>query len=167
MVVVESALSHKVFARRLEGQPHVDVDRLTIGLGKAGAIVAFAYFFLKLQGVVDGHAWGYLPTGYGALFLVETVGFVLVPSLLYAYGARNGRVRLIKIAAAMTIFGIVLNRLNVSIFAFNWQDPVRYWPSWMEVAVSLSLVTVGVLAFRWICNRMPILFEDPAFSHDE
>jgi Ni/Fe-hydrogenase subunit HybB-like protein len=44
---------------------------------------------------------------------------------------------------------------------------VRYWPSWMEVSVSLALVTVGVLAFRWICNRMPILFEDPAFSHDE
>jgi Ni/Fe-hydrogenase subunit HybB-like protein len=67
----------------------------------------------------------------------------------------------------MTIAGIVLNRLNVSIFAFNWQNPVRYWPSWMEVAVSLSLVTIGVLAFRWICNRMPILYEDPAFSHDE
>jgi Ni/Fe-hydrogenase subunit HybB-like protein len=99
---------------------------------------------------------------------VETVGFVLLPSLLYAYGARHGQVGLIKAAAAMTIFGIVLNRLNVSIFAFNWQNPVRYVPSWMELAVSLSLVTVGVLAFRWICNRMPILWEDPAFaSHDE
>ncbi len=167
MVIVECALSHKVFARRMEGQPHVDVDGLTIGLGKAGAIVAFAYFFLKLQGVIDGHAWGYLLTGYGALFLVETVGFVLVPSLLFAWGARHGRVKVIKVAAAVTIAGIVLNRLNVSIFAFNWRNPVRYWPSWMEVSVSLALVTVGVLAFRWICNRMPILFEDPAFSHDE
>jgi Ni/Fe-hydrogenase subunit HybB-like protein len=167
MVIVESALSHKVFARRLEGEPHVDVDQLTIGLGKAGAIVAFAYFFLKLQGVVDGHAWGHLLTPYGALFLVETVGLVLVPSLLFAYGARHGKVGLIKAAAAGTIAGIVLNRLNVSIFAFNWQNPVRYWPSWMEVSVSLALVTIGVLAFRWICNRMPILYEDPAFSRDE
>lgn len=167
MVIFESALSHKVFARRMEGQAHVDVNKLTIGLGKAGAIVAFAYFFLKLQGVVDGHAWGYLLTGYGALFLVETVGFVLVPSLLYAYGARNGKVKVVRVAAVMTIIGIVFNRLNVSIFAFNWQNPVRYWPSWMEVSVSLALVTIGVLAFRWICNRMPILFEDPAFSHDE
>jgi Ni/Fe-hydrogenase subunit HybB-like protein len=167
MVIVESALSHKVFARRLEGQPHVDVNKLTIGLGKAGAIVSFAYFFLKMQGVVDGHAWGYLATGYGALFLVETVGFILIPSLLYAYGARHGKVKLIKGAAVMTLLGIVLNRLNVSIFAFNWQNPVRYWPSWMEVAVSLSLVTIGVLAFRWIVNRMPILFEDPAFSDHE
>ncbi|MBK9516851.1 MAG: polysulfide reductase NrfD [Anaeromyxobacter sp.] len=167
MVIVESALSHKVFARRMEGQPHVDVAAITVGLGKAGAIVAFAYFFLKLQGVIDGHAWGYLLTGYGALFLVETVGLVLVPSLLFAWGARHGKVGHIRVAATLTLVGIVLNRLNVSIFAFNWQHPVRYVPSWMELAVSLTLVTVGVLAFRWICNRMPILFEDPAFSHDE
>ncbi len=167
MVIVESMLSHKVFARRMEGQPHVDVDQLTLGLGKAGAIVAFAYFFLKLQGVIDGHAWGYLLTGYGALFLLETVGLALVPSLLFAWGARHGRVKAVRAAAVLTILGIVLNRLNVSIFAFNWQNPVRYVPSWMEVAVSLTLVTVGVLAFRWICNRMPILYEDPAFSHDE
>jgi len=164
MVIVESALSHKVFAHRLEGQPHVDVDKLTIGLGKAGAIVAFAYFFLKLQGVVDGHAWGYLLTGYGALFLVETVGFVLVPSLLFAWGARHAKVKVIRWAGAMAVAGIVFNRLNVSVIAFNWQNPVRYVPSWMEVAVSLSLVTIGVLAFRWICNRMPILWEDPAFA---
>jgi Ni/Fe-hydrogenase subunit HybB-like protein len=166
MVIVESALSHRVFATRLEGQSHVDVNALTVGLGKAAAIVAFAYFFLKLQGVVDGHAWSYLWTGYGALFLVETVGFVLVPSLLFAWGARHAKVRPIRIAAAMTVVGIVLNRLDVSIFAFNWQNPVRYVPSWMELTVSLTLVTVGVLAFRWVCNRMPILFEDPAFSDD-
>jgi Ni/Fe-hydrogenase subunit HybB-like protein len=167
MVIFEAALSHKVFARRLEGQPHVDVDKLTIGLGKAAAIVAFAYFFLKLQGVIDGHAWGYLLTGYGALFLFETVGLVLVPSLLYAWGARNANVKAIRIASVMTLLGIVLNRLDVSILAFNWQNPVRYVPSWMEVTVSITLVTIGVLAFRWICNRMPILFEDPTFSHDE
>ena len=85
MVIVESALSHRVFAAPAAGH-HVDVDELTLGLGKAGAMVTFAYFFLKLQGVVDGHAWGHLATGWGALFRVEMVGFVLVPSLLFAYG---------------------------------------------------------------------------------
>jgi Ni/Fe-hydrogenase subunit HybB-like protein len=167
MVIFESAISHKIFARRLEGQDHVDVDKLTIGLGKAAAIVAFAYFFLKMQGVIDAHAWGYLLTGYGALFLLETVGLVLVPSLLYGWGARHGHVKAIRTASVLTLIGIVLNRLNVSVIAFNWQNPVRYVPTWMEVAVSLTLVTVGVLAFRWIVNRMPILFEDPAFANDE
>jgi Ni/Fe-hydrogenase subunit HybB-like protein len=163
MVIVESAISHKVFHSQVAGQ-HVDVDKLTLGLGKAGALVMFAYFFLKLQGVIDGHAWGYLATGYGAWFLVEIVGFVLLPAFLYAYGARNGKVKIVRIGGVMGVLGIVLNRLNVSVIAFNWNQPVRYVPSWMEVWVSVTLVTIGVLLFRWIVNRMPILREDPRFA---
>jgi hypothetical protein len=33
----------------------------------------------------------------------------------------------------------------------------------MEVWVSVTLCTIGVLLFRWIANRMPILREDPRF----
>jgi Ni/Fe-hydrogenase subunit HybB-like protein len=165
MVIVESALSHRAFARQLEGA-HFDLDKLTIGLGRAGAIVMFAYFFLKLQGVVDGHSWGYLRTGYGAWWLVETVGFVLVPALLYAWGARNGNAKVVRIAGGMGVLSIVLNRLNMSVIAFNWNQAVRYVPTWQEVMVSITLVTLGVVLFRWIVNRMPILHEDPAFPQE-
>jgi Ni/Fe-hydrogenase subunit HybB-like protein len=165
MAVIESSISHKVFARQLTGK-HVDVDKLVVGLGKAGAVVAFAYFFIKLQGVIDGHAWGHLATGWGALFLVETVGLVLVPSMLFAYGARHGRSGPVKVAAVMTVGGIILNRLNVAVIAFNWTNPIRYVPSWMEVWVSITLVTLGVVLFRWVVNRMPILRPDPAFPQE-
>jgi Ni/Fe-hydrogenase subunit HybB-like protein len=109
--------------------------------------------------VIDGHAWGHLATGYGALFLTEVLGFVLLPSLLFAYGARNGKVRLVQFAGLLGVLGIAFNRLNVSVFAYNWQLPSeqRYVPHWMEIWVSVTLVTIGVLAFRWIVNRMPIL----------
>jgi Ni/Fe-hydrogenase subunit HybB-like protein len=163
MVIVESMLSHRAFHSQVAGQ-HVDMDKLTLGLGKAGALVMFAYFFLKLQGVIDGHAWGYLLTGYGAWFLVEIVGFVLVPALLFAYGSRNGNVKVVRIAGVMGVLSIILNRLNVSIIAFNWNQPVRYVPSASEVIVSITLVTIGVLLYRWIVNRMPILREDPRFA---
>ena len=36
----------------------------------------------------------------------------------------------------------------------------------MEVWVSVTLVTIGVLAFRWIVNRMPILREIPGFPEE-
>jgi Ni/Fe-hydrogenase subunit HybB-like protein len=166
MVVVESSLSHKVFASQVDG--HHDTDKLLLGLGKAGAIVTFAYFFLKLQGVIDGHTWGYLATGYGAWWLVEVIGFVLVPSLLFAYGAHEGKVGYVRAGGVMGVLGIVLNRLNMSVIAMNWKLPraERYVPSWQEVLVSVLLVTVGVLAFRWLVNRLFILREnpDPAFA---
>jgi Ni/Fe-hydrogenase subunit HybB-like protein len=163
MVVVEGSLSHNLFRHRLTGQ-HVDMDKLQLGLGKAGAIVLFAYFFLKLQGVAEGHHWDLLFTGWGAWFLLEIVGFVLVPSFLFGYGARHHKVKLVRVAGAITVLGIVLNRLNVSVIAYNWNAPVHYVPSWQEIVVSLTLVTIGVLAFRWIANRLPILSEDPRFA---
>jgi Ni/Fe-hydrogenase subunit HybB-like protein len=87
------------------------------------------------------------------------LGFVLVPSLLFAYGARVRRVRAVRAAAIVTVVGIVLNRLNVSIVAWDYANPHHYVPRWTELAVSASLITVGVLAFRWIVNRLPILRE--------
>jgi hypothetical protein len=89
---------------------------------------------------------------------------VLVPSLLYGYGARHGKVGFVRAGAIVAVLGIVLNRLNVSIIAYNWNRPDHYVPSWMEVVVSLTLVTMGVAAFRWIANRMPILSEDARFA---
>jgi Ni/Fe-hydrogenase subunit HybB-like protein len=157
MVIVESTISHRIFSDQFEGQ-HVDLDKITFGLGKAGAVVMFAYFFLKLQGVIDNHALGLIGKGfYGKWWLVEMLGFVLLPSLMFAWGARNRHIRVVRIAAVIGVVGIVVNRLNVSLVAYNYDQPVRYWPSWMEVAVSLTLVMIGVLAFRWIVNRMPVL----------
>lgn len=157
MVIVESSLSHRLFQTRVD--PRVDLTRMTNGLARAASIVMFAYFFLKLLGVAGGGAWDLLSTGYGLWFLVEIVGFVLVPSVLYAIGARRARIALIRWTAAWTVLGIVVNRLNVSVIAYNWNAPERYLPSWMEVMVSLALITAGVQVFRWIVNRMPVLAE--------
>jgi Ni/Fe-hydrogenase subunit HybB-like protein len=83
--------------------------------------------------------------------------------MLFAYGARNSNVTLVRWTAAWTVVGIVVNRLNVSIIAMNWNAAERYIPSWMEVVVSITLVTIGVTAFRWIVNRMPVLRELPEY----
>ncbi|MGE5814470.1 MAG: hypothetical protein ACM36C_08290, partial [Acidobacteriota bacterium] len=136
----------------------------TIGLSRAAAILLFAYFFVRLQGLLDSGAFNLLATRYGAWYLVEVVGFILVPSLLYAYGARNGKVKLLRITAAWTVLGVVVNRLNVSVIAMNYKVTPHYVPSWMEVATTITIITTGVLAFRWIVNRMPILHEDPNYA---
>src|SRR5665811_1902977 len=50
MVIVESALSHRAFHDRLDPEAPVDLDKITLGLAKGGAVVLFAYFFIRLQG---------------------------------------------------------------------------------------------------------------------
>jgi len=96
MVIVESTLSHRAFHDQLDPDAPVDLDGITTGLARGAAIVLFSYFFLKLQGFIDGWRWDLLPTKYGAWFLVEMLGFVLAPALLFAGGARRGNLALIR-----------------------------------------------------------------------
>jgi Ni/Fe-hydrogenase subunit HybB-like protein len=164
MVIVESSLSHRIFGSQIDPKQHVDLDDLAIGLARAASIIMFAYFFIRLQGLVDSGAWSLLLTGYGTWYLFEIIGFILVPSLLYAFGARNGYTTLIRVVAGWTVLGVVVNRLNVSVIAMNWQVSPHYFPSWMEMMTTLTVITMGVLCFRWIVNRMPVLHEDPRYA---
>ena len=55
------------------------------------------------------------------------------------------------------LLGVIVNRLNVSIIAFNWNAEVRYFPSWEEIVVTLMVIFAEIWVFRWIVNRMPVL----------
>ena len=164
MVIVESGLSHRIFRNQIDASAHVDLDDITLGLGKAASVVLFAYFFLKIQALADSGAWSLLNTSYGYWYLVEVVGFVLLPCFLLARAARQGNVALVRAGAAVAVAGVVLNRLNVSVVAMNWNAGVRYVPSWMEVVTSMAVITIGVLTFRFIVNRMPVLHQHPAYE---
>jgi Ni/Fe-hydrogenase subunit HybB-like protein len=94
------------------------------------------------------------------------IGFVLIPCFLFSVGVRDRNVRLIRWSAVVTVFGIILNRLNVVLVCFNWQLPLeqRYFPSWMEIGISTFIITVGLVLFRFIVTRMPVFFEHPAYK---
>ena len=166
MVIFEGALSYRYFQHKMDAE-HIELkDNLTLGFGKAAAFVLAGYFFIRLVGIALGNEWEYLLTGYGAWYLLEVLGFVLLPCLLFAIGYREKRVKLIRKSALLAVLGIVLNRFNVSLIAFNWHLPLseRYFPSWMEVVISLFLVTIGILIFRFIVSKMPILYEHPEYE---
>jgi Ni/Fe-hydrogenase subunit HybB-like protein len=163
MVIVESALSHRVFRHQLDPGRHVDVEGITLGLAKGASVVLFTYFFLKLIGLADGGHWALLATPLGGWFLVELLGFVLLPCFLFAHAVRHASVAMARTAAVITVVGIVVNRLNVALVALNWTAAQPYVPSWMEILTTVTIVTLGVLTFRWIVNRMPVLREHPDY----
>lgn len=164
MVIVESSLSHRVFHSQCAEEDQQKMDRLLLGLGKAGAIVTMCYFFLKCLALAHGQHWDLLHTPYGYWWMIEVLGFVLFPSLLYAFAVRHERADLVRVASVIAVLGIVMNRLNVSIITYRWNATDRYFPSWQEIVVTLTIVTVGLVAFRWIVNRMPVLHEHPGYE---
>ena len=103
----------------------------------------------------------YLSTGYGLWFLVEVLGFVLVPMILFFFSYRKKKITLIKVASLFTLIGILLNRMNVSIIAFRWNAAERYIPSWKEFVVTLTIIFIEIWIFRAIVRRMPVLRKSP------
>jgi Ni/Fe-hydrogenase subunit HybB-like protein len=166
MVIFEGTLSHKFFHDKMDATHLAEREGVVLGFSKAASLVMAGYFIIKVIGISVDNNWHYLGTGYGLWFLVEILGFVALPCFLYAVGVRDRNMGLLKFTSAWTVLGIIVNRLNVSLIAFNWQLPAseRYVPSWMEIGTTLFLVTVLVLAFRFIVTRMPVFYEHPEYS---
>ena len=123
MVIVEGMISHRAFHHQVEITDE-QFDRINLGLAKAASVT--------LGGLLRDQGGGARPrrrvaparAPAGALwYLVELLGFVLLPCLLFAVAYRERRLALARVAAVITVVGIMLNRFNVTFIAFNWQLP--------------------------------------------
>lgn len=166
MVIFEGALAHRWLSHKMDDTHHREASGVAFGFAKAASFVMMGYLAIKIIGLAMDNNWHYLATGWGAWYLVETIGFVAFPAILYAMGSREKNLTMVRWAAAWTVLGIVLNRLNISIVAFNTHLPAadRYFPSIMEIGTSIFIVTVGVVVYRFITTRMPILYEHPDYK---
>jgi Ni/Fe-hydrogenase subunit HybB-like protein len=166
MVIFEGSISHKVFGPQIDEEHHKQYDDILVGLARICGVAMFGYFFLKAMLLVHEHAVSYLATPMGTWYLIEVIGFVLIPCFMFVSGAQRKNTAIIKFAAILTMVGIIINRLNYTFIAYNWFIPLsqRYWPAPMEIVVTASIILTEIWAFRWIVNRMPVLRAAPAWA---
>lgn len=167
MVILVSTLAVKFLKDKTDKGFTGDLDRQTIGLGKGACVGMFVYLVLKVIGIAHDDNWSLLNTPYGYWFLVELIGFVVLPILIYTYGVKTNSVGVVRFAAFYAVAGIIVNRINVSIIALNWNLPEHLHhiiPPWREAAVVLCIFTIHILIFRWILNRLPVLRSEPGYE---
>jgi len=167
MVIFEGSISGKVFANQISDKNKKAEHGIIHGLAKICTGTLFAYFFLQMLVFIHGKRWDLLNTPMGYWYLLEMIGFVLVPMMLYFYSYRKNSVFLIRLASILTMVGVVLNRLNVTVIGFRWDMAVHYVPSWMELVVTFTVLFTEIWIFRWIVNRMPVLRESPNWVKEE
>lgn len=164
MVILEGSISQKVFRDIMSPKLHKSHDDIVLGLAKICAGTMYVYLFLKILVFIHGQQYQYLNTPWGYWFLVELIVFVLIPTRMYTQAVRYNNVSAVKLASILTLLGIVLNRLNVSVISFKWYETDRYFPSWEEIAITLAVIFTEILVLRWIVTRMPILSDPPAWA---
>jgi len=166
MVIFEGSITHKVFSNQINKKHHNEQHGIIKGLSKICAGAMFAYFFLSMLIFIHGKRWIYLDSSLGYWYLTEMLGFVLIPMLMFFYGYRKSNVFVIRLAAIITMLGIIINRLNVTVIGFRWDAAVHYVPSWMELVVTLAVIFTEIWIFRWIINRMPVLRDSPEWAKE-
>lgn len=163
LVIIIETISQRVFKNTMSSGHKSSHRNIIFSLARICAITMFVYFFMIVLVFLHAKNYAFINTAWGYWYLFEVIGLVLVPCFIFMYGYRNRSLLLIRTAAVMAILGIILNRLNISTIAFQWYDKTVHFPTWMEIVVSIAVIFVQILVFRWIIRRMPVYTESPTW----
>lgn len=152
MVTFESFLSKRAFNK------HLEMD-LLIPMARVLAIVLLVYGLVRVYDLVGSGAIASALefTTASNLFLAEIFIGVLIPmSLLFMRRFRTSEKSLFWISF-MVVIGVVLNRMNVTVTGIQAGIVTEtYFPSWMEISITMGLVATGFGVFALIVKYLPI-----------
>ncbi len=163
MIIVESTLSAQAFHQGLE-------THLLKKLALADVYVLLIYLVIRFTQLTLAGYLGYLFTSswMSLLFWGEIIVGSVIPIALFSQRSIRENPKGLLIGAIFVVVGLIFGRFNVSWLAIQHADPFTYIPSFMsnvkyfptlpEVAVSIGIVSAGVLAFTLAAKYLP-LFE--------
>lgn len=153
MVIVESTWSFFGLNHKLE-------TRLLAKIAKIIPYVLGLYLLLKFIDIfISGESAYLFSEGkYSVFFWVEILINGLIPMILFSLPSVRKKPMQMFAAAIMVVFGLILNRFNVSLVAF---DAGAYAPTWIELFVTIGMVAIGVFVFSITSRFFPV------FSHEK
>ncbi|MFZ2947949.1 MAG: polysulfide reductase [Desulfuromonadaceae bacterium] len=159
MVIAVSTIAGKTMSWRFDKRFKESLDRITISLAKGASMGLATYLTIKLLSIAHDNKWGYFATGWGQWYLVEIMIGVIMPMALFAYAIRHKQMAIIRFSAFLVVIGIFLNRLNTSMFTFNWKLPYREIPHWREIIICVTVYSIYIVVYRFILYRLPIFYQ--------
>ena len=153
MVIFEGYLASRSLKREFE----LDI------MAPLGRIIPFlltVYFGTKLIDSVNRGAYRYLAEFnlQTVMYSIEVVGGVLLPAFILMAHRLRRRPGWLFTAAALVVFGVALNRINVFIIGYKPQfGHGPYVPAWPEVLLTVGFISIIVLLYRAAVFIFPVL----------
>ena len=156
MIIFESFLSSRAFHRGLEMDLLSEISRVAV-------VILSVYLTMKVVDLADRHAFSLLlvPRTETYLYWFEIIVGVLAPLVLLSQEKVRRSQNGLFGSAVMIIIGFVLNRMNIGISGMESWAGVSYFPSWMEISVTLSIVVAGFILFAMAAKYLPL------FAHEK
>jgi Ni/Fe-hydrogenase subunit HybB-like protein len=153
MIIFESIIAAKSFGYK----PEMDVLSM---LGKTVAPLLGIYLAFKIGDMVIRGTYVYLLEAnvQSVMFFIEVVFGIIVPLRMFLSPAVLKSQKLLLTASALVVFGVLLNRINNFIVAYN--PPYKfstYFPSFGEISVTVGLAALLILIYRFITINFPVI----------
>jgi len=151
MVIAESIVSGWLFQRELE-RPLL--QRIARGLQYGsvlymGLILANLAVYEKLTLLFNG-SWESI------LYWGELTLSAIAPAVLLSISRIRSSMVGLGASAGMVVLGLILNRINLTIISMIPTTGSRYFPSWIEVTISLGIVSAAALVFFFFVEHFGV-----------
>ena len=155
IIILEATMVHRYL-----GQPD-ESDLLKI-LTKILPWVLGAYLAVKLGAMVFlSHGPLFDRPWLTILFLAEIIIGVIMPMIIFMRRSNREESSMQLRGACMVIFGVVLNRFNVSMFGMIQPNQQIYYPSLIESLVTIGIIAAHILFFVLVAKYFPIFEHHP------
>jgi Ni/Fe-hydrogenase subunit HybB-like protein len=149
VVTLESLISSWAYKRKSE-------VKLLSSLSKGLAVALLVYFAMKVTDLYARGATVWTLDKAHFFFYLELFGTVALPALLLSFKEVRSSVTGLYWAAGLAAFGVVLNRFNVSLTSYGGYREVSYFPSAVEIIMTLAFIAGGILVFDLGSRYLPI-----------
>jgi Ni/Fe-hydrogenase subunit HybB-like protein len=155
IVIFEASLVHKYM-----GQP--DESELLATLTKIIPWIMAVYLCIKFSALVFlSHGPLFDRPVLLLLFLAEVgLGVILPMGMFFTKKIKSDKKLQLR-AASLVIFGLVLNRFNVSMFGMEQPGQLIYAPSLIESLVTIGIIAAHILFFVLVAKYFPIFEHHP------
>jgi len=151
VVIVVATFCQKVFNRKF--------DHLLPGLALALPFLLGFYLTIKVAELLGAREFGLLFNGSrdSAVFMAETSMGVIIPMVLFMFKSVRQSATWRFIAALMVVFGLMWNRVDVSIVAWaRPSDALNYIPHPGEIIFTVGLWAGLALVFYVAAMYLPV-----------
>ncbi len=151
VVVWESAVSSKVFNRRRE-------DSMLISLSGAMVVVLGLYLLLRFADIIISGKFGLMFTsGFLSFMFWLEIALFAIPMVMLMRAKDRANFGTIFKASMLIMLAGALYRFDAYIVAFNPGRNWSYFPTTLEILITLGTVAFEVFLYIVIVKRYPIL----------